>query len=202
MELEWKTRHHTIMTPGSALRTVITRIPHAEQYRCPSGGAIAGTIIVRSMENFVTTLEAPNRLATIPEFADISAGSQSGRSGCVAAWPSRRSPVPRTGAQQAGIEAAKRLATLPRHSAKAQSYEIAPKSAGPPVGGPAPYGFTPGYRVTISRFMGPRTAKSSFFSLTGTSNLSRLFTRSSTSALNCPSVIFMPAWTVFISRPV
>ena len=58
------------------------------------------------------------------------------------------------------------------------------------------------YWLTMSGFMPPSAPSRSFFSWAPTLNLSRLFTRSSTSALNSASVIFMPLCASFIEAPV
>src|SRR5439155_9218184 len=58
------------------------------------------------------------------------------------------------------------------------------------------------YCPTICERIGPRIPSSSPFSFSGTLNLSSDFTRSSTSVLNCASVMFMPLCAVRMSRPV
>ena len=55
---------------------------------------------------------------------------------------------------------------------------------------------------TMSPFMPPSAPSSSLCSCSGTSNWSSAATRSSTSALNSASVMFMPVWVVRMSRPV
>src|SRR5262245_5107783 len=54
----------------------------------------------------------------------------------------------------------------------------------------------------MSPFKPASAPSSSFFSLSGTLNLSRVLIRSSTRALNSPAVLPMFLWAVFISRPV
>src|SRR6266404_7776561 len=58
------------------------------------------------------------------------------------------------------------------------------------------------YWPTIEGLMGPRMPSNSPFSFSGTLNLSSDLTRSSTSALNCASVMPMPACADLMSRPV
>ena len=55
---------------------------------------------------------------------------------------------------------------------------------------------------TMAPFIGPNMPSSSPFSFSGTLNLSRAATRSSTSALKSPSFTPMPSWAAFMSLPV
>src|SRR5262249_41679257 len=55
---------------------------------------------------------------------------------------------------------------------------------------------------TMSPLNPANAPSSSFFSLSGTLNLSRVLIRSSTSAVNSPPVVPIFLWDVFISRPV